>query len=196
MELNEIHTEHEHATTSLKVVLLVFAIVLIGALSYLVWAQNTASDATDYSAAMTKKTTTSTPSTSSTTPSTTKTDDTDSWKTYADSDYGFTLTFGDLWKGYKVKKFNGVTGALMTYSFTTPFSGIEASDINDAGYYALFTVTVRTKDQYNALENKGVLLGTSSSYVFTYAVSQESVETLKALQADVTNVASTFKLSN
>ncbi|MDP3993007.1 MAG: hypothetical protein Q8Q05_02240 [bacterium] len=78
MELNEVHTEHEHATTSLKVLLLVFAIVLVGALSYLVWAQNTASDATDYSAAVTKKTTTetATPSTSTTTPSVTSTDET------------------------------------------------------------------------------------------------------------------------
>ncbi|MCR4278092.1 MAG: exo-alpha-sialidase [Candidatus Berkelbacteria bacterium] len=37
MELNEIHTEHEHASTSLKVVLSIFAIVLIGALAYFVW---------------------------------------------------------------------------------------------------------------------------------------------------------------
>jgi hypothetical protein len=37
MELNEIHTEHEHASTSLKVVLLIFAVVLIGALAYFVW---------------------------------------------------------------------------------------------------------------------------------------------------------------
>ncbi len=49
MELNDIHSEHEHATTSLKVVLLVFAIVLVGALAYLVWAQNTAPDTTGYS---------------------------------------------------------------------------------------------------------------------------------------------------
>lgn len=56
MELNEIHTEHEHATTSLKVLLLVFAIVLVGALAYLVWASNTAPDTTDNSAVVTKKT--------------------------------------------------------------------------------------------------------------------------------------------
>lgn len=36
MELNEPFEGHEHATTSLKVILLVFALVLVGALAYLV----------------------------------------------------------------------------------------------------------------------------------------------------------------
>ena len=50
MEINEMHPEHEHATASMKVVLLVFAIVLIGALSYLVWAQkDVATETTDNS---------------------------------------------------------------------------------------------------------------------------------------------------
>ena len=71
MELNEMHSDHEHATTSLKVLLLVFAIVLVGALAYLVWAQNTAPDTTDNSAATTKKTTAA--------------DEAAGWKTYTDS---------------------------------------------------------------------------------------------------------------
>lgn len=58
MELNEIHTEHEHATTSMKVVLLVFAIVLVGALAYLVWTANTAPDTTDYSPVKVRENTT------------------------------------------------------------------------------------------------------------------------------------------
>lgn len=95
MELNEIHTEHEHATTSLKVVLLVFAIVLVGALSYLVWASNSAPDTTDNSAATTKKTTTNTPSTSTATPSDTKTDETASWKTYKSAEFDFNFKYPD-----------------------------------------------------------------------------------------------------
>ncbi len=51
MELNEVHTEHEQATTSLKVVLLVFVVVLVGALAYLVLVAKTTPDATDNSAA-------------------------------------------------------------------------------------------------------------------------------------------------
>ena len=197
MQLNEVHTEHEHATTSLKVVLLVFAIVLVGALSYLVWAQNTAPDTTDNSAAVIKKTTATTPSTASTVPSTTKTDTTDSWKTYSNSDYGFTLTFGDLWKGYRVKAIAIDSANTMTYHFTMPYSGIiEASETNDVGYYSIFFINVFTKDEYNKTERKGLLLGSNKSYVFTYGGPQESVEALKALQADFTNVVSTFKLTN
>ena len=66
MEINGLPNSHEHATLSLKILLLVFAVVLLGALSYLVWAQNTAPDTTDYSA--TKSTTTATsPATTTTT---------------------------------------------------------------------------------------------------------------------------------
>ncbi|MCR4278093.1 MAG: hypothetical protein NUV80_05090 [Candidatus Berkelbacteria bacterium] len=79
MELNEIHSEHEHATTSLKVLLLVFAIVLVGALAYLVWASNTAPDTTDNSTVVTKKTTA---------------DETADWKTFkAGSEISAGITF-------------------------------------------------------------------------------------------------------
>ena len=45
MQSNEIHNEQEHASVSLKVIVLVFAVVLVGALSYFVWeAQNTITD--------------------------------------------------------------------------------------------------------------------------------------------------------
>ena len=196
MEINETHTEHEHATTSLKVVLLVFAIVLVGALAYLVWAQNTAPDTTDNSAVVTKKSTAGTPPTTSTTPSTTKTDSTDSWKTYTNSDYGFTLTFWDLWRGYKVKQLTGDSTTLVGYSFTTPFAGEQASYINDAGYTNLFIVSVRTIAQYNAIENKGILLGRNSANVFTYQTTQESVESRKALENDIKTVVATFSFTN
>jgi hypothetical protein len=39
MQLNEIHNEHENASVSLKVLLLIFGIILIGALGYLVFQQ-------------------------------------------------------------------------------------------------------------------------------------------------------------
>lgn len=89
MELNEIHTEHEHATTSLKVVLLVFAIVLVGALAYLVWAQNTAPDTTDNATVVTKKNTA---------------DETADWSTWTRSDQmpntKFTVKLPTGWKAY------------------------------------------------------------------------------------------------
>lgn len=56
MQLNEIHNPSEHASVSLKTILLVFAIVLIGVLGYLVYQQNTEVDNTDYSANVVEKT--------------------------------------------------------------------------------------------------------------------------------------------
>jgi len=82
VELNEVHTEHEQATVSLKVVLLIFAIVLIGALAYLVWAANTAPDTTDNSAA-TKKTTTS---------------ETVDWKTYTNTTMSYSVKYPGILK--------------------------------------------------------------------------------------------------
>jgi len=37
MQLNEIHNPHEHATVSLKVLLLVFSVLLLGVLGYFTW---------------------------------------------------------------------------------------------------------------------------------------------------------------
>lgn len=85
------HSEHEHATTSLKVVLLVFAIVLVGALAYLVWAQNTAPDTTDNSTAVTNTTKPTTTDNSSGSGSTT--DETADWKTYTNSIIGFSFKY-------------------------------------------------------------------------------------------------------
>jgi hypothetical protein len=50
MELNEPMEGHQHATTSLKVVLLIFAIVLVGALAYFVSATYNQPDSTDNTA--------------------------------------------------------------------------------------------------------------------------------------------------
>lgn len=80
-----------HAPTGLKLWLTVFAVVLVIALGYLVWAQNTAPDTTDNSAAVTKDTTTKTTTTNSTA----------DWETYTDSDLGFSIKHPS---GYKVEK--------------------------------------------------------------------------------------------
>lgn len=50
MELNEVHTSHEHATTSMKVLLLIFSVLLLTTLGYFVWDYKNTPDATDYSA--------------------------------------------------------------------------------------------------------------------------------------------------
>jgi len=57
MEINQTPVDHEHATVTLKVLLLIFAIVLVGALGYLVWTQNTVPDTADSSTTTAKTTT-------------------------------------------------------------------------------------------------------------------------------------------
>lgn len=81
MELNESYTEHEHASVSLKVILLVFAVILVGALAYLVWAQNNSTDTTDNSAVVIKKSTSTT------------TDVTKGWKTYTNTRVAYTFEY-------------------------------------------------------------------------------------------------------
>lgn len=49
MELNNMD-HHSNASTSMKVILFLFALVLVGSLGYFVYQQNTAADTTDYSA--------------------------------------------------------------------------------------------------------------------------------------------------
>ncbi len=66
MELNEPHTEHEHASLNLKVLLLIFAVILIAALGYFVWQQNhSAADSQDEAQLHPKKTTSTTTTTAS-----------------------------------------------------------------------------------------------------------------------------------
>lgn len=83
MQLNEIHDNHEHASTSLKVILLVFALVLVGTLGYLVWDFNRTPDTTDYSTPVAKKKT----------ETTTTADETADWKNYTNREQGFSVNY-------------------------------------------------------------------------------------------------------
>lgn len=90
MQLNEIHDSHEHASTSLKTILLVFAIVLVGTLGYLVWDFNRTADTTDFTTPIAKKKT-------ETTTTTTITDETKDWKTYSYATQGFSIKYPSNW---------------------------------------------------------------------------------------------------
>lgn len=78
----ETPTNNENATVSLKILLLILAVILVGALSYLVWAQNTVSDTVDNLAMTTKSATVSTAN----------------WKTYTNSKSAYTLKYPSDWK--------------------------------------------------------------------------------------------------
>lgn len=82
---------HDHATANLKVVLLIFVLVLVGALGYLVWAQNNEADTTDYSTKVVKKTATNEEGADVT--KQTIVDPTADWKTYSNTDVGFSVKY-------------------------------------------------------------------------------------------------------
>ena len=72
-----------HVSPSMKVIMLVFAVVLIATLGWLVWDNNTTPDTTDSSAPKVTKTTTTT-------------DETADWKTYTSS-YGYSVKYPATW---------------------------------------------------------------------------------------------------
>ena len=96
MEINQIHNEHEHASVSTKVLLLAFAVVLVGVLGYLVYDQRTAPDTTDYSAPSVKKNTEQAAETP-TDKTTTTTDETANWKTYSNTTLGISFRYPPTW---------------------------------------------------------------------------------------------------
>lgn len=194
MELNEPFEGHEHATVSMKVVLLMFAIVVIGALSYFVWAQNTAVDSTDYS---TPKVTTKT---------TQKTETTAAAKAVACGDtklYGFSLTFGNLWTGHKIKEVHP-TDAIITCYFELLTSSTDdvwatATADHDAKYASLFAVSVYTPTQFTASQaeaNKPTKLGANANYVWAWSPAQAYPTDLAAAGADAKNVVATFAIAS
>lgn len=107
MQLNGPHTDHEHASVSLKVLLLIFGLILVAALGYFVWMQNTASDTTDNTSPNVKQ--------EATTETTTTTDETADWKTYTNTEHGYSIMYPQAWiKADKVFYFEGVDLVLLS----------------------------------------------------------------------------------
>lgn len=194
MELNEIHTEHEHATTSMKVLLLVFSLVVIGALSYMVAMNNQAED-TDSAAPAVKNVTTEQETASAETVEALKCGDTDL--------YGFSMTFGEKWTGYKIKEVKS-NEAVITCYFTMPTTSTEetwtvAATDHDAKYASLFAVSVYTPAQWavaKAEANTPTQLASTTDYVWAWLPAQAYPDDLAAVAADDDNVIATFVLAN
>jgi len=111
MQLNEVHNDHEHASVSLKVILLVFAVILVGALGYFVWDFQNTPDTTDYSTPKITKTETTSEET------TEDVDETADWKTDTNTDWGFSVKYPAEWT-YAEDSEGGTT----LISFTPPGS--------------------------------------------------------------------------
>ncbi len=93
MDFPQTPAPHEHASMSLKVLLLVFALALVGALTYLVVSQNR-STTDDTSTTVNVKKTATVVTTATTIPTTTATaDPTADWKTYTNTGLKFSLKY-------------------------------------------------------------------------------------------------------
>jgi hypothetical protein len=188
MELNEPFEGHEHATTSLKVVLLVFALVLVGALAYLIQATYSQTEETAEVAPSVKDKTEAV---------------TDNTVECGDKAYTYELTLSDDWKGYKVKEVTP-TYALVTCYFEMPTTSAEttwtaASTDHSAGYASIFAVSVYTPAQWTAAQeetNKPTKLGETAEYVWGYSPAQALPDDLQAskIADEVKNVVATFKI--
>lgn len=87
MDLHEPFEGHEHATTSLKVLLLVFCILLLATLGYFVWIQNTSSETSTETA----------PKVKDKTEETSTTDTVSSQKTYSNVKHSFSVSYPTTW---------------------------------------------------------------------------------------------------
>ncbi len=195
MQLNEIHNpETEHAAVSLKVILLIFAIILVGVLSYLVWDYQTAPDTTDYSV---PKLTNSSSEAAETASATTV--------DCGDDAYAFDLTFGDKWTGYKVKTVTP-TYALSTCYVTMPTATSDtnwtvAGEDHDAGYASVFAVSVYTIAQWTAAlaeANPPAQLAFDGTYYWGWAPAQALPQDLQdsKISGEVQALVATFALPN
>lgn len=183
----ELH--HEHASVSLKVLLLIFSVLLIIALGSFVYLQNNAVDTTDYS-------------TTKPVPKVKQVETEDKAIACGDTKlYGFSLTFGDKWSGYKVKEVKP-DYAIVTCYFEMPTASTdsvwtEASIDHDANYASIFAVSVYTPAQWQTAltePNASAELGHNDSYYWGYAPAQSLPEDLAAtnIDDDISNVVATF----
>jgi len=150
MQLNEIHANNEHASTSLKTILLVFAIVLVGTLGYLVWDANNSPAPSN--------TDNSTAATDSKKSDSTTTEEKDGQKTYTHTKYNFSVTYDPitLTQVEELKNTENVERLREWEAFGVNFSKPSGSDCIETGncdhYSFSVRVTSRTIAEYKQLE--------------------------------------------
>jgi len=195
MQLNEIHNEHEHAPSSTKIALLIFAVILVTALGYLVWASNKQTVSEENM--VIKKTSTTATATSTATTATVTTD-----TVYTNTDYGFTMTLTNNWKGYKIKTVKPTDGTAVAYLHinvpTTDAGWVDDSPDSFTHYASMMVIGVYTTAEWDTIQASGEptdkKLTQNSQYVFGYSQAQSIPTDLTAAYKEVAAVAATFKL--
>lgn len=188
MDLHEPFEGHEHATTSLKVLLLIFAVVLIAALGYFVYQTNTTPDSTDYSAKTVKDAAATNDATETATTETT-TDDCDFTKTTVTLK---TATTYDLGGGEEFDTL--VCGYLTQKEENMALEGDEPLTKNRA----YLTVTKFQDEKFKAALDKQISDGNTvnSAAAGTYQLGCGCYENSKIVSdtGDLTDAASQVKL--
>ncbi len=189
-----------HVSHTMKVLMLIFAVLLTATLGYFIWAFYSSPDQTDYSNVLKKKVTPKTTTTTTTTE--TKAVSTDTAIACGDTKlYGFSLTFGNLWTGYKIKEvkpdYSVVTCYFELPTISTDATWAIATTDHDAKYASLFAVSVYTPAQWTTSQveaNKPTELGHNANYYWAWSPAQAYPEDLKDAGADAKNVVTTFKI--
>jgi hypothetical protein len=199
MQSNNEQSNHGHVSGPLKIILSILALVLIGALSYVVWMQNTPPDTTDYSTQPVKRQTPKSVSQVESTPAVPEI----VAIACGDKAYAFSLTFGDMWKGYKVKEYKPAEAIIYCY-FEMPTTSKDevwttATTDHDKGYASIFAVGVYAPAQWTTAltePNTSAELGKNNNYVWGYSPAQALPDDLqtKKIADDVKNVVATFKI--
>lgn len=116
--------------------------------------------------------------------------------------YAFELTFGELWKGHKIKEVTP-NYAIITCYITMPTTSLDpiwtaADTDHDAKYASVFAVSVYTPAQWTASQeepNKPTELGHNANYYWGWSQAQAIPTDLEAVYADAKNVVATFKIA-
>jgi len=197
MDLNEPFEGHQHATTSMKVVLLIFAVVLIGALGYLIKATYGQEDTTDYSAPSVKSKTAETASgtTDETSATTTYTNSAHSYSFSYENSYKLTATQGDAEtnastssESVSVKK-SGESDAVFSVTTTSLTTLNENSIKGDFGATKAENITVTSTTVGGKPGYKVTIANDSSVVSDFYFVATPSAKILRLTVAKNSSVA-------
>lgn len=129
------------------------------------------------------------------------------WKTYKNTKYGFSLTFNDLWKNYRIieRKPDSERDGAAIISNVAAYLYVCVPTISDtwsdeaSGVYCPFAITAIKAANYEKYAAEDPLVGhyinRNSSYAFTYNKAQGRPENDgEAVISDSDNIISTFKL--
>ncbi len=116
---------------------------------------------------------------------------------YANTEYGFKLTFPNSWTGYKFYKKVSDDGSITLYAeLPTKDAAFPSSSTSDPGYATMFALSVMTQTQWDAVKNsegiKPNYLGQNNKYVFAWSSAQAAPTDLVSQFKEIKTVIDTF----